>query len=267
MIIGVIRESQPGETRVSATPSTAAQLIKLGYEMVVEPGAGAGSKFADQAYVAAGAIIGDALKADVVLGVNAPSTEQLDAMRDGATLVSILSPDLHPGLAGDLSRRRLTALAMDAVPRISRAQSLDVLSSMANIAGFRVHRHRGEATTGQVPGQARMQVRTQDAHQCGTVPHGIQLLSRRRVDPEHHVGLHRVADASPGRDVRLVGELRPRSGTRLDHHLVSQLDQLRRGAGRRGHASLARLRFPYHSDDQCCPPEAVSDSHGPGYML
>jgi len=137
LIIGVIRESQPGETRVSATPSTAAQLIKLGYEMVVEPGAGAGSKFADQAYVAAGAIIGDALKADVVLGVNAPSTEQLDAMRDGATLVSILSPDLHPGLAGDLSRRRLTALAMDAVPRISRAQSLDVLSSMANIAGYR----------------------------------------------------------------------------------------------------------------------------------
>ena len=111
MIIGVIRESQPGETRVSATPSTAAQLIKLGYDVVVEPGAGAGSTFADQAYVAAGASIGDAVKADVVFGVNAPSAEQLDAMRDGVTLVSILGPDLHPGLAGDLSRRRLTALA------------------------------------------------------------------------------------------------------------------------------------------------------------
>ena len=137
LIIGVVRESQPGEDRVSATPGTAAQLIKLGYDVVVEPGAGAGSKFTDQAYVAAGASIGDAAKADIVLGVNAPSAEQLDAMRDGATLVSILSPDLHPGLAGDLSRRRLTALAMDAVPRISRAQSLDVLSSMANIAGYR----------------------------------------------------------------------------------------------------------------------------------
>jgi NAD(P) transhydrogenase subunit alpha len=122
---------------VSATPRTAAHLIKLGYDVVVEPGAGAGSKFADQEYVAAGASIGDAVKADVVLGVNAPSAEQLDAMREGATLVSILGPDLHPGLAGDLSRRRLTALAMDAVPRISRAQSLDVLSSMANIAGYR----------------------------------------------------------------------------------------------------------------------------------
>jgi H+-translocating NAD(P) transhydrogenase subunit alpha len=106
---------------VSATPGTVAQLIKLGYEVVVESGAGAGSKFADHAYVAAGASIGDALKADVMFGVGPPSAEQLDALRDGAALVSILSPDLHPGLAGDLSRRRLTALAMDAVPRISRA--------------------------------------------------------------------------------------------------------------------------------------------------
>ena len=137
MIIGVIRESQPGEARVSATPATAAQLIKLGYEVVVEPGAGARSKFTDEAYVAAGAAIGDALKADIVFGVNAPSAEQLDAMRDDVTLVSILSPDLRPGLVEDLARRPITALAMDAVPRISRAQSLDVLSSMANIAGYR----------------------------------------------------------------------------------------------------------------------------------
>ena len=133
MIIGVIREGHPGEARVSATPGTAAQLIKLGYDVVVESGAGAGSTFADQAYVAVGASVGDAVKADVVFGVNAPSAEQLDAMRDGATLVSILGPDLHPGLVKDLSRRRLTALAMDAVPRISRAQSLDVLLSLIHI--------------------------------------------------------------------------------------------------------------------------------------
>jgi H+-translocating NAD(P) transhydrogenase subunit alpha len=137
LIIGVVRESQPGEARVSATPDTAAQLIKLGYEVVVEPGAGAGSKFTDEAYAAAGARIGEALKADIVLGVNAPSAAQLDALRAGATLVSILNPGLCPGLVEDLSRRRLTALAMDVVPRISRAQSLDVLSSMANIAGYR----------------------------------------------------------------------------------------------------------------------------------
>ena len=137
MIIGVVRESQPGEARVSATPDTAAQLIKLGYEVVVEPGAGAGSTFTDEAYAAAGARIGEALKADIVLGVNAPSAAQLDALRAGTTLVSILNPGLCPGLVEDLSRRPVTALAMDAVPRISRAQSLDVLSSMANIAGYR----------------------------------------------------------------------------------------------------------------------------------
>ena len=137
MIIGVLRESQAGEARVSATPATAAQLIKLGYNVVVEPGAGARSKFTDDAYIAAGAAIGDALKADIVFGVNAPSAEQLDTMRDGATLVSILSPGLRPGLVEELAQRPLTALAMDAVPRISRAQSLDVLSSMANIAGYR----------------------------------------------------------------------------------------------------------------------------------
>jgi len=137
LIIGVLRESQAGEARVSATPATAAQLIKLGYDVVVEPGAGARSKFTDDAYIAAGAAIGDALKADIVFGVNAPSAEQLDTMRDGATLVSILSPDLRPGLVEELAQRPLTALAMDAVPRISRAQSLDVLSSMANIAGYR----------------------------------------------------------------------------------------------------------------------------------
>ena len=137
MIIGVIRESQTGEARVSATPDTAAQLVNLGYDVVVEPGAGAGSKFTDEAYVAAGATIGDALKADIVFGVNAPSAKQLDAMRDGATLAGILSPELHPGLVEDLVRRPITALAIDAVPRISRAQSLDVLSSMANIAGYR----------------------------------------------------------------------------------------------------------------------------------
>ena len=137
MIIGVIRESEPGEARVSATPDTAAQLIKLGYDVLVEPDAGIGSKFTDEAYVAAGAAIGDALKAEIVFGVNAPSAEQLDALREGAVLVSILSPGLRPGLVEDLARRPITALAMDAVPRISRAQSLDVLSSMANIAGYR----------------------------------------------------------------------------------------------------------------------------------
>jgi len=140
MIIGVVREASPGETRVAATPATVAQLLKLGYEVVVESCAGVASSFPDEAYVEAGATIGDAaqvLDADIVFGVNAPSAVQLDKLREGATVVSIMSPGLNPELVEDLARRPITALAMDAVPRISRAQSLDVLSSMANIAGYR----------------------------------------------------------------------------------------------------------------------------------
>ena len=76
MIIGVIRESQPGETRVAATPATVGQLLKLGYEVVVESGAGNASTFADQAYVDAGARVGDPFEGDIVLGVNAPADVQ-----------------------------------------------------------------------------------------------------------------------------------------------------------------------------------------------
>jgi NAD(P) transhydrogenase subunit alpha len=137
MIIGVLREASPGETRVAATPATVSQLLKLGYGVVVDGGAGAASSFVDEAYIEAGASIGNARAADIVLGVNAPSTDQLDGLKPGATLISLLSPALDPDLVTDLARRPITALALDAAPRISRAQSLDVLSSMANIAGYR----------------------------------------------------------------------------------------------------------------------------------
>ncbi len=137
MIIGVVRESAPGETRVAATPSTVEQLVKLGYDVVVESGAGALASFADEQYVASGAAIGDALGADVVLGVNAPTASELNLLRDGATLIALLQPMFKPELVEDLATRPITVLSMDAVPRISRAQSLDVLSSMANIAGYR----------------------------------------------------------------------------------------------------------------------------------
>jgi H+-translocating NAD(P) transhydrogenase subunit alpha len=140
MIIGIPRESLPGETRVAATPQTVGQLIKLGYEVLVEFGAGAASSFADAAFTEAGAGIGSSdqvLSADVVLKVNAPNTAEIAALRDGATVVSLISPALKPELIEELASRPITVLAMDAVPRISRAQSLDVLSSMANIAGYR----------------------------------------------------------------------------------------------------------------------------------
>ena len=140
MIIGIPRESLPGETRVAATPQTVGQLIKLGYEVVVEAGAGAASSFSDAAFTEAGAGVGSAEQvwaADVVLKVNAPDNAEIAALRDGATLIGLISPALKPELVEQLATRPITVLAMDAVPRISRAQSLDVLSSMANIAGYR----------------------------------------------------------------------------------------------------------------------------------
>ncbi|MFD7835482.1 Re/Si-specific NAD(P)(+) transhydrogenase subunit alpha [Streptomyces sp. NPDC059761] len=135
--IGVAAETSPGETRVAATPATVRQLVALGYEVVVESGAGTASGFSDDAYVAQSAKVGDAWSADVVLKVNAPSGEEIRSLADGATLVSLIGPAHNPDLIEELARRPITVLAMDAVPRISRAQSLDVLSSMANIAGYR----------------------------------------------------------------------------------------------------------------------------------
>ena len=137
MIIGIPRETYAGETRVAATPQTVGQIIKLGYSVVVESGAGVASSFSDAAYVEAGAQIGSPWSGDVVLKVNAPDNTEIAAIKDGATLVSLISPALKPELVEKLSARPITVLAMDAVPRISRAQSLDVLSSMANIAGYR----------------------------------------------------------------------------------------------------------------------------------
>ncbi|HYO86243.1 MAG TPA: Re/Si-specific NAD(P)(+) transhydrogenase subunit alpha [Dermatophilaceae bacterium] len=140
MLIGVPREVLTGETRVAATPTTVGQLVKLGYDVVIESGAGMAASLTDAAYVEAGArigTVGDIWAADIIFKVNAPAEEEITAIRDGATLVSFISPFLHPELVEKLAKRKITVLAMDAVPRISRAQSLDVLSSMANIAGYR----------------------------------------------------------------------------------------------------------------------------------
>jgi NAD(P) transhydrogenase subunit alpha len=136
-VVGVVAESAAGETRVAATPETVGKLIGLGYEVVVESGAGEAASFTDDAYAEAGATIGDAWGSEIVFKVNAPSSEEIAKLADGATLVSLISPALKPELVDELATRPITVLAMDAVPRISRAQSLDVLSSMANIAGYR----------------------------------------------------------------------------------------------------------------------------------
>jgi H+-translocating NAD(P) transhydrogenase subunit alpha len=135
--VGVVAESAAGETRVAATPATVRQLNTLGYEVVVESGAGAASGFTDAAYAQAGALIGEAWQAAIVLKVNPPTAAEITRLSDDATLVGLIAPAQSPELLLTLAERPITVLAMDAVPRISRAQSLDVLSSMANIAGYR----------------------------------------------------------------------------------------------------------------------------------
>jgi NAD(P) transhydrogenase subunit alpha len=155
--IGVVRETAAGETRVAATPKTVEQLRGLGYQVAVESGAGVAADFSDEAYLEAGAVIGTTAEtwgSDIVLTVNAPSDDEIAQLREGAVLIGMLSPALKPDLVEELARHPITAMAMDAVPRISRAQSLDVLSSMANIAGYRAvieaaHRF-GRLFTGQV---------------------------------------------------------------------------------------------------------------------
>ena len=137
--IGIVAEA-PGENRVSATPNTVPKLLALGYDVVVEAGAGAASSFPDTAFAQAGATVVDGATAwasPIVLKVVAPTPAEIDRLADGATIIATLSPALRPDLVEALATRGITAIALDAVPRISRAQSMDVLSSMANIAGYR----------------------------------------------------------------------------------------------------------------------------------
>lgn len=156
MRIGVPKESRPGERLVAATPATVAQLAKLGYEVVVERDAGAGASFPDTAYAEAGAAVADAAEvwaSDVVTAVNAPSAAEVAALTPGATVVSMMAPSAHPELVESLAARGVSALALDAVPRISRAQALDVLSTMSNVAGYRAVIEAAEEFGGMFTGQ------------------------------------------------------------------------------------------------------------------
>ncbi|MDB2575792.1 Re/Si-specific NAD(P)(+) transhydrogenase subunit alpha [Planctomycetota bacterium] len=144
MNLGIPKESHPGERRVAASPAAASRFVKLGFDVTVEAGAGVGASYPDSAYEAIGAKIGskeDSFSADVILKVRAPRDEddarELDLIREGATLISYVFPAQQEDLVASLKTRKITALAMDCVPRITRAQKVDSLSSMANIAGYR----------------------------------------------------------------------------------------------------------------------------------
>jgi H+-translocating NAD(P) transhydrogenase subunit alpha len=137
--IGVVAETAKAETRVALTPDVVRKVVALGYPVVVEAGAGVRAGFDDAAYVDAGAEISPSAPWDapLVVAINAPQPEEIERLGAGTTVVAMLAPGLEPARLEALAARGVTALSMDAVPRISRAQSLDVLSSMANIAGYR----------------------------------------------------------------------------------------------------------------------------------
>jgi NAD(P) transhydrogenase subunit alpha len=159
MRIGVPRELYAGEKRVATTPDVAAQLIKLGFEVTVESNAGAEANFSDAAYKAAGCSIAGSPDelwsgADIVLKVRGPEAEETQRLNSGQTLISFLYPAQNPELLQQLTDRGVTVMAMDSIPRISRAQKVDALSSMANIAGYRAvveaAQHFGRFFTGQI---------------------------------------------------------------------------------------------------------------------
>ena len=140
MRIGVPKEGLANETRVAATPKTVEQLLKLGFTVAVERDAGKLASFDDAAFLAAGALVestSEVWASDIILKVNAPLEHEIALLQPGTTLVSFIWPAQNPELMEKLAARGVTVMAMDSVPRISRAQSLDALSSMANIAGYR----------------------------------------------------------------------------------------------------------------------------------
>ena len=165
MKIGIPKEVHPGERRVATTPDIIPHLLKLGFEVAVQSGAGAEASFSDAAYTKSGAtVVADAKalweSSDIIFKVRAPEynpdldTEEVDLLRAGQILISFLWPAQNPDLLKKLADKKVTAIAMDSVPRISRAQKLDALSSMANIAGYRAvieaAQHFGRFFTGQI---------------------------------------------------------------------------------------------------------------------
>jgi NAD(P) transhydrogenase subunit alpha len=135
--VGVPRESKDGERRVALVPKTVERLTGRGLQVVVESGAGMGALMPDELFVEAGATIDDPWKADVVVKVAPPTDEEIGRLRRGAVLIGFLAPRSDPEIAGKLREAGVTAFAMESIPRISRAQSMDALSSQANVAGYK----------------------------------------------------------------------------------------------------------------------------------
>lgn len=163
MRIGIPKETLPGETRVAATPKTVEQLIKLGYEVCIEHNAGQLAYFDDQMYINAGATVVDTATAwscAVVFKVNPPQLDEVAQLQANTVLISFVWPAAQTELVSALQAKNVTTLAMDMVPRLSRAQAMDALSSMANISGYRAvvesASEFGRFFTGQITAAGRV---------------------------------------------------------------------------------------------------------------
>lgn len=142
MKIGTIKETKAGENRVALSPDVVKNFIKQGFECIIESGAGIASNFSDEIYTAAGAsIVANAKdvcdKADILVKVNAPSANEMAQLKNGSALISFIYHLTNPELIDQLNAKNISVFSMDAIPRISRAQSMDALSSQANLAGYK----------------------------------------------------------------------------------------------------------------------------------
>src|SRR6188474_1438618 len=139
MKVGVPKETASGERRVALVPDSAKRLAEAGVEVAVESGAGTAAGFLDEAYEASGAkIVGDAIAgADAVAKVQQPSTDEVARLGDGQILIAFLQPLVNGDLVRALAERRVTAFSMDSIPRITRAQPMDALSSQSTVSGYK----------------------------------------------------------------------------------------------------------------------------------
>ncbi len=138
MIIGVPKETASGENRVALVPETIAKLIKAGFQVNIQQGAGAKAYFQDADYQKAGAnVISDVYVSDVIVKVSAPTAAEIARLKSGAIYISFLNPLAEPSTSAELAKKGVTAFSMELIPRTSRAQSMDALSSQANIGGYK----------------------------------------------------------------------------------------------------------------------------------
>jgi proton-translocating NAD(P)+ transhydrogenase subunit alpha len=208
--VGVPRESRDGERRVALVPKMVEKLVGRGMQVVVESGAGVGALMPDELFTEAGATIDDPWDANVVVKVAPPTDAEIRRLRRGSVLIGFLAPRSDPEIAGKLRRAGVIAFAMEAIPRISRAQSMDALSSQANVAGYKAVLLAADQSTRFFPmlTTAAGTVKPANALILGVGVAGLQALATAR----------RLGARTTGYDVRpeVADQVRSLGATWLD---------------------------------------------------